>query len=104
MCLSVCVCVSVCYRILLQDSVTGFCYRESPNLCMSVDYCTVHMYTIAMNLDAIAVHMYAGKDCQLFMGFVIFFQHSDRLSLITGCGRRTRLKYLHIFNKLNLAS
>ena len=29
--------LSVC---LLQEFVTGFCYRESPNLYLSVDYCT----------------------------------------------------------------
>ena len=39
-----------------------------------------------------------------FANFSIFFQHCDRLSLITGCGRWTGLKYLHIFNELILAS
>ena len=49
-------CVSVCYRILLQRITKP-----------------LHMYTSATHIHTIAVHMYTGKDCQLFTSFGIFF-------------------------------
>ena len=57
-------CVCVC--VLLQEFVTE---NHNASACPLI---TVHIYASAIHIHTIVVHMYAGKDYQLFTGFVTF--------------------------------